>query len=166
MAEQGTFGLDAKRRYVKPYLDSNVFIAWKKGEVVNGVNRAAIAEHILLQAEEQSLYHVTISALTIAEVYKVKGQQQRQSDQTVHELLRYFQHAWFEVIPVDRNVGEEANAFCRRYGILPNDAIHLACALRGGCDVLLAWDNRFCNVNHPDIRIEEPQVIPSLPRKP
>jgi hypothetical protein len=53
---------------------------------------------------------------------------------------------------------------------MPNDAIHLACALRAGCDVLLGWDNRFAKVTHPNIRLEEPQIIgqaelPDMPPK-
>jgi predicted nucleic acid-binding protein len=144
-------------------LDSNVFIAWKKGELINGVDRAAIAEHILLEAEERHSYRITISALTLAEVYKVKGRPERLSNKLTKDLLLYFENEWFDVIPVDRSIGEEANRFCREYGILPNDAIHLACALRAGCDVLLAWDDRFCKVNHPDIRVEEPQIIAARP---
>lgn len=161
MAEQGSLGLIAQQRYERPYLDSNVLIAWKKGEVIDGVDRFAIAQHILLQAEEGRAYRITISALTLAEVYKVKGQPVRLSNKRTEDLLLYFQNDWFDIIPVDRRAGEDANLFCRQYAILPNDAIHLACALRGGCDVLLAWDNRFCKVNHPSIRIEEPQTIPA-----
>ena len=42
--------------YTRPYLDSSVFIAWLKGEVVTRksgevVDRANIAEHILQLAE-------------------------------------------------------------------------------------------------------------------
>lgn len=149
-----------QQRYERPYLDSNVFIAWKKGEVIEGVDRAAIAEHILLQADENHAYRITISALTIAEVYKVRRGGERLSKRATEDLLLYFQHDWFDIIPVDRRIGEDANGFCRQYGILPNDAIHLACALRASCDVLLAWDGRFCKVNHPSIRLEEPQIIP------
>jgi predicted nucleic acid-binding protein len=166
VAEQGRLSLGAQQRYKSPYLDSNVFIAWKKGEVVAGVDRFGIAQHILLEAEEGHAYRITISALTLAEVYKVKGRPERLSNKLTEELLLYFQNDWFDVIPVDRSIGEEANLFCRQYGILPNDAIHLACALRASCDVLLAWDKRFCKVNHPSIRLEEPQIIPVVFRKP
>lgn len=43
-----------------------------------------------------------------------------------------------------------------------NDAVHLTCALRAGCDVLLTWDNDFNAVVHPQIRIEQPQIIGQL----
>jgi hypothetical protein len=66
-----------------------------------------------------------------------------------------------EVIEVDREIGLDAHRFCRQYSsnkLLPNDAIHLACALRASCDVLLAWDTPLTTVSHPGIRIEEPSI--------
>ena len=51
---------------------------------------------------------------------------------------------FIEIIDVDRQLGEQANRFCRTYGLSPADAIHLTCALRAGCDVLLSWDDRNC----------------------
>ena len=54
---------------------------------------------------------------------------------------------------------EEANEFCRKYGLLGNDAIHLACPLHANCVVLLTWDNDFHAISHSQIRIEQPQII-------
>jgi hypothetical protein len=42
------------------------------------------------------------------------------------------------------------------------DAIHLACAVRAECDVLLTWDTPLIGVSHPRIRVEEPQIIGDL----
>ena len=36
-------------QYRYPYLDSSVFIAWLKGEVVRGVDRKEVADHILVR---------------------------------------------------------------------------------------------------------------------
>jgi len=52
------------------------------------------------------------------------------------------------------NVGIET----RTINCGPNDAIHLACALSAGCDVLIAWDRPVASVTHDKIRIEEPSI--------
>jgi predicted nucleic acid-binding protein len=74
-------------------------------------------------------------------------------------MLAFFEHDYIKLVDVDRRIGEQANGFCRQYSLYPNGAIHLACALRGGCDVLLAWDDRFVKVQHPTLRIEEPRIL-------
>ena len=75
------------------------------------------------------------------------------------KILAFFEHEFIELIDVDRAIGEEANRICRNHGLLPADAIHLACALRARCEVLLAWDDRITKTVHPNIRLEEPQII-------
>jgi predicted nucleic acid-binding protein len=80
----------------------------------------------------------------------------------VVDLLKDFERDFVESVEVDREIGFEANLLCRTYAankLYPNDAIHLACALRAKCDVLLAWDRPLNSVSHPNIRIEEPQII-------
>ena len=152
-------------QYQKPYLDASVFIAWIRGEVTaEGVDRGKTANHILTLAERGE-FSVYTSTLTLAEVHKKRrgpmlagGQDER--------ILAYFEHDYVKLIDVDRRIGEEANGLCRKYGILPNDAVHLACALRAGCDVLLAWDPELTAVKHPGIRIEEPRIIGQLEREP
>jgi predicted nucleic acid-binding protein len=147
--------------YQKPYLDSSVFIAWIKGEVVDGVERGAIATHVLHLAERQRVFRITTSALTLAEVHKPRHGTALAEDQD-ERIVTYFEHDFIDLIQVDRQVGAHANALCRQHGLTPNDAIHLACALRAGCDVLLAWDGRFTRVQHAQIRIEEPQMVGQL----
>lgn len=75
------------------------------------------------------------------------------------EILRFFEHDYIDVISVDRMIGEQAHVFCREHALSPADAIHLACAIRGRCDVLLSWDGGLNAVNHPAIRCEEPKSI-------
>ncbi len=144
-------------RYLKPYLDSSVFIAWLKGEVVKGVRRGDIGAHILSQAEAGD-FKIHTSAITLGEVHKLRSTPALADDQD-ERILAYFERDFIIVIDVDRGIGEQANRLCRQYGILPNDGIHLACALRADCDVLLAWDDRFVKVKHPSIRLEEPQLL-------
>lgn len=144
-------------RYERPYLDSSAFISWLKGEVVKGVARGDIVAHIPSQAEAGD-FRIHTAAITLAEVHKLRSTPALANDQD-ERILSYFEHDFIIVIDVDRGIGELANKLCRQFGILPNDAIHLACALRAGCDVLLAWDDRFVKVQHPNIRLEKPQRL-------
>jgi len=146
--------------YAKPYLDSSVFIAWLRGEVsTNGVNRKEIVDQILDDASNGK-HPIIISALTFAEVHKVKGDGRPHLTVAENEkILAFFERDFFRVVDVDRVIGEEANRYCRIYNIKPNDAIHLACALRAKCDTLLFWDRPFiAAVIHSGIRIEEPRI--------
>ena len=147
-------------RYERPCLDSSVFIAWLKGEISKGVDRKQIAEHILRNAE-LGVFRICISALTIAEVHKKRGHE-RLTDDEHTEILQFFEHDYIDVVSVDRMIGEQAHRFCREYGLSPADAIHLACALRAGCDYLLSWDDSLNDVDHPHIRCEEPRVLGQL----
>jgi predicted nucleic acid-binding protein len=148
--------------YQNPYLDSSVFIAWIKGEVANGVDRKDIADHILGLAEKGT-FRINTSAFTLAEVHKKKGSGLPKLDPAEDEvILAFFEHDFFNIIDVTREIGEHANQLCRQYPLSPPDAIHLSCALRAKCDVLLAWDDRLTAVNHPQIRTEPPQKIGQL----
>lgn len=140
--------------YTRPYVDSSVFIAWLNREA----SRFEIADQLIKRAENGD-YPIYISALTLAEVNKIPRSKTAPLTPEKNEMIiKFFQHDFFKVLPVDRAIGEAANRFCREYRIMGNDAIHLACALRAKCDVLLAWDRPLSkNVNHPDIRVEEPE---------
>ena len=60
--------------------------------------------------------------------------------------------------------GEEAHELARQYGLKPTDSVHLACALRAKCDVLLTFDPDFNTVKtDPRIKIQPPQIIPKNP---
>ncbi len=144
-------------QYKKPYLDSTVFIGWIKGEVVKGVNRKEIAEHILDLAEKGT-FQVVTSSLTLAEVHKRRGGS-KLTDKEDEKILSYFEHEFIQIVDVDRQIGEMANQLCREQGLRPNDAIHLACDLRARCDAILSWDDTMNKLNRSDIRCEEPEKI-------
>src|SRR5262249_1175819 len=129
----------------------------QKREVIDRIERGKITAHVLRLAQEEQFLIYT-SALTLAEVHK-KRKGQILSNELDERILAYFEHEYIKIIDVDRRIGEDANRFCRAHGLLGNDAIHLACALRAGCDVLLTWDNDFHSITHPQIRIEQPQII-------
>jgi predicted nucleic acid-binding protein len=147
-------------QYVRPYVDSSVFIAWLWGEVAKDVDRKAVGTHIFKQAE-RGLYKIYISAITLAEVHKKWKLPKLTAPQDMR-LLAFFEHEYIEIVDVDREIGERANELCREFNLNPNDAIHVACALRARCEVLLAWDSDFMKVKLPSLRIEEPSIIGQL----
>ena len=147
-------------QYRYPYLDSSVFIAWLKGEFVQGVDRKEVADHILGSAK-RGKFRICISALTLAEVHKKRGHERLTEDEDT-EILRFFEHDYIDVMSVDRLIGEQAHLFCRQYALSPADGIHLACALRGNCDILLSWDDALNAVSHPRIRCAQPRMLGQL----
>jgi predicted nucleic acid-binding protein len=165
----------AKSYYGKPYLDSGVFIAWIKGEVVKAkdaqgneiiIERGKIGESILTLAESR-VYPIIISTLTLVEVHKKKGKEKLGADEN-QNVLDYFQHDFVNPVTIDRSIGEDANRLCRLHEdkkLSPCDAIHLACAKKAGCDVLLSWDDGLNSVEDPAIRIERPR-LQELPEGP
>lgn len=150
----------ATESYITPYVDSSVFIAWINKEVVAGVDRFAIADHVIKNAERGE-YSIFISALTLSEVHKLpRGTAPPLTKEQDEMIIRFFRNDCFKVLPVDRDIGETANQFCRDYGIHGNDATHLACALRARCEVLLVWDRPLAvRVQRSDIRIESPRIL-------
>ncbi len=164
--------------YVKPYFDSAVFISWLKdvdeGPFADGTrgDRHPISDHVL-QGAENGGYPIITSYLTMAEVFKKKGDgNPALNDDQNGRIVKYFENTWIQWVPVERLIGEDANALLVRFRkekLRPCDAIHLASALRAHCEVLLTWDGPLIQVKHDKIRIEYPQVLtpkPPTPRTP
>lgn len=123
------------------------------------IDRGKIGERVLTLAEN-GVYSIIIPGLTIAEVHKKKGCPRLPDDEN-QNILDYFEYEFVTRVPVDRAIREEANRLCRKYedeGLFPCDAIHLACAKKAGCDVLLSWDAVLNTLNDPDIRTEQPRI--------
>ena len=135
----------ASRDFRKPYVDSSVFFAIIKREAIpcsSGLMRWEVAERILSDAE-QGQYRLYTSAITLAEVRRIKG---RNIALTLYELeivSKFFRNEYIRVAAVTREIAEKAQFLGAQYGILPMDAIHLATAIYLQCDVLLVWDKRF-----------------------
>lgn len=147
-------------RYLRPCFDSSVFLGGLNEEIANGINRGIVFRHIWQKAKDGE-FTVLISAITIAEVYK-KKKRRTPALGILDEFLECLNETFVEVIEVDRETALAAHALCRRFSsakLMPNDAIVLACALRAGCDVLLAWDQPLVGVSHENIRIENPAMI-------
>lgn len=143
--------------YIKPYLESSCFIAWIKGEVVEKVDRKKIVQHILKEAEGGK-YRILTSSWTLAEVHKRKSGPVL-DEKEGSKILDFFEHDFIDIMELTRALGEDAHHLARKYGIKPTDSVHLACAVRARCDVLLSFDPDLTQVRHPDIRIEPPQII-------
>lgn len=152
--------------YGKPYADSSLFIAFIKGEwTVNcdGDKRCDVVQRVFEQMEEANKPIYT-STLTRAEVHLGKpppgstDPAVKLTDAQDESILEFLKRDLFISIDVDTEIGNEATRLARKHGIAPNDATHLASALRAGCDALWAWDKRFEKVRHPKIKVEEPRI--------
>jgi predicted nucleic acid-binding protein len=148
-------------QYKRPYFDSSVFIGWIKGEVIGRIDRRAVADHNFHLAQQKT-FQIYTSAVTLAEVHKIRGKPGALDATQDEAILTFFEHEYIMIIDVDREIGEEANRHCRAFGLQPMDALHLACALRAQCDILLGWDDHFKSVTHPAIRCEAPQALGQL----
>ena len=147
-------------RYLRPCFDSSVFLGGLNEEIANGIKRGVVFRHVWQKAKDGD-FPVLISAITIAEVYK-KKKRVTPSTGVLDEFLQCIDETFVQVIEVDRETALAAHALCRRFSaekLMPNDGIVLACALRAGCDVLLAWDEPLVSVKHESIRIEPPAMI-------
>jgi len=125
--------------YKQPYLESSVFIALIKGEVIDGVDRADIAQHILDDAARER-WPIFTSTFTFAEVIKDR----KRPLLTLEEERRigdYFKHKYIKPVLLDREVGESARRLARIYTLRPADAVHLASAIQAKADELLTWDS-------------------------
>ena len=118
--------------YKQPYLESSVFIALIKGEIVDEIDRADIAQHILDDAEIER-WPIFTSTFTFAEVIKDR----RRPMLTAEEEKRigdYFKHKYIKPVILDREVGESARRLARIHNLRPPDAVHLASAIKAKAD--------------------------------
>jgi predicted nucleic acid-binding protein len=131
--------------FKKPYLDSSVFLALVKREEIpcpGGLVRWQIAERILEDAASGE-YNIFTSTATIAEVRRVRRQDQPLAADELRLVQEFFQHEYIQTIDVTREIAEKAQELGATYGITTIDAIHLSTAIWWECDVLLVWDKRF-----------------------
>ncbi len=132
--------------YQRPYLESSVFIAFIKGEVIGGVDRGEIAQNIFDDAAN-GRWPVFTSTFTLAEVFRDR----RRPQLSVTEEQRidaFFQHEYIKLVTLDRDVAELARKLARAHGLRPADAVHLASAIKAKADELLTWDEGNFPINH------------------
>ncbi|MBL8236831.1 MAG: type II toxin-antitoxin system VapC family toxin [Bryobacterales bacterium] len=154
-------------QYKKPYLESSVFIALIKGEsipqtdsagkLIGYEERGGIGKHILSLAETGQ-FSVYTSSITITEVNKDNPTVKREPE-LESKIVDFFRNAYFKIIDVDRSIAESAHRLCRKTRLRPYDAVHLACAIRAGCDALLTWDSDLLKLTGVGIAICKPQAL-------
>lgn len=150
--------------YTKPYLETSVFIALIKGEVIDGIDRGEIAQHILDDAGT-GRWPIFTSTFTIVEVFKKRNRPALtiEEEQTIDA---FFKHEYIKLVTLDRYVAEQGRRLARAYNLRPADAIHLASAIRIKADQLLTWDDDFPkNTTIEGVLIREPFWLgqPELP---
>ena len=150
-------------QYTKPYIESSCFIAWIKGDVdkKRKIEWKKVLKHVLDLAQGGT-YRIITSSWTLAEVHKRKSGPVLNNVQS-KRILSYFEHEFIDIVEVTREIGESAHLLARKHNLKPTDSVHLACALRMQCDVLLSTDPDLLNIKEKNIRIEEPKIIPLNP---
>ncbi len=139
----------------KVYWDSSVWIALIKGETVKGIDRTVVPRMILEDAENGKVT-IFISRLTIVEVHKKRhyANLTRQEDDRVQ--ADFFKHEYIKKIDVDSWVAERARQLAWEYNLNPNDAIHVASAIKVNAEILHHWDGDFGKVPSDIMPSEEP----------
>jgi predicted nucleic acid-binding protein len=142
------------------YWDANPFCAvFNKEE-----GRVESCRQVLKAAEAKELKIVT-SAMTIAEVVRVKGMERIPRVETI--LKEFFEHEFLIVVSVDRSVATKARQLMYEFPALkPMDAIHLATAIKGKVFEMQTYDGGLLNLSGkigvPPLSIRQP----SLPNPP
>ena len=131
--------------YQRPYLESSVFIAFIKGEVINTIDRGEIAQHILDDASA-GRWPIFTSTFTLAEVVRA-GNRPLLTPAEEKRIDDFFKHEYIKLVILDREVAELARKLARNHRLRPPDAIHLASAIKAQADELLTWDEGDFPIN-------------------
>jgi len=146
--------------YTNPYLETTVFIALIKGEIVEGIDRGQIAQNILDDASRER-WAILTSTLTIVEVFK-KRNHPALTEVEEQKIDAFFKHEYIKLVTLDRPVAEHARKLARVYNLRPIDAVHLASAIRAKADQLLTWDSDFPHKIIEGVQIREPYWLGQL----
>lgn len=139
----------------KVYWDSSVWIALIKGEIVKGVDRCVVPKMILEDAKDGKVT-IFISRLTIVEVHKKRKYPSLTREEDDKVQVDFFAHEYIKKIDVDNWVAQRANELAWQYNISPNDAIHVASAIKVKAEMLHHWDGDFGKVPPNIMPSEEP----------
>ena len=127
------------------YWDSSVWIALIKGEIVKGVDRCLVPRMILDDAKDGKVT-IFISRLTIVEVHKKRSYFSLTKEEDDRVQAGFFKHEYIKKIDVDSWVAERARQIAWDHNLKPNDAIHVASAIKVKAEVLHHWDGDFDKV--------------------
>jgi predicted nucleic acid-binding protein len=143
------------------YFDSCLFIELLQQD---HKDRFEACDDLRIQAARMDLLIAT-SALTIAEVFKVRGVGSFSDDKS-KKILAFFENQYIVIRPVDRYTAEMAHDIARKHSLTCNDAIHVATALIAKVPVLYTYDGvggrrkgllrHHLKIGKPALRIEQP----------
>lgn len=122
--------------YRRIYLDADIYLALIKGEA----GRVETARSLLRDGQEKR-FTVVASTLIYAEVCG-HGEVRAAQDAVAvdQKVSAFFEHGFIQWVEVDLVVAREARRLSREYRLRGADAIHLASAVRAGCQLLMTWN--------------------------
>lgn len=146
------------KRIPRRYWDANAFL----GIFNNEPDKVAQCETVLKAARAGALQVVT-SAVTLAEVIKVKGQP-RLKRQAEEDIRKFFQHDWIVIVECDRQIAVQARQLMWEFEFLDHkDAIHVATAVRARVVQLDTFDESLCKITgrigNPPLVIGHPNLV-------
>lgn len=149
------------RRTPRRYWDANTFIGFFNNEP----DKVAACQTVLKAAQAGSVQIVT-SAVTLAEVIKVKGQPRlkREAEETIRD---FFKHSWIVIVECDRTLAVAARQLMWDHEFLDHkDAIHVATAIRAGVSQLDTFDEPLCGISgkigNPPLAIGHPNLVEQI----
>jgi predicted nucleic acid-binding protein len=141
------------------YWDSCVFIS----AIQRTKDRFDILNNILDDAKADKIKIVS-STLAIAEIVKLEqGLDSSKLTEDASRIKDFLENKYFHIRNVDRAIAEEAASIAREFKIKPQDAIHVATALRYQCSCLQTYDGGLLGldskIGRPPLRIELPHCL-------
>ena len=128
---------------LKIYLDTSVI-----GNLVNDNTPEKTADTLKLWEEiKTNKYEVFLSEVFLTEINE-------SPDKIRGKLLNYLQEIEYSLISINNRVEDIASKFIELKILTPksyDDCQHIACAIVGGCDVIVSWNFRHI-VNHKTIK--------------
>ncbi|HEX5245512.1 MAG TPA: type II toxin-antitoxin system VapC family toxin [Gaiellaceae bacterium] len=129
-------------QYTKPYADSNVYISTLKGPDAEDPAKVQTSVDILLLGESGA-FQIYASTFIEAEVIKAPGESAPLTPDQERVITEYLDREFIVWVELDRLIAQKARQLSRAFGMKPADAVHVATALRAGCDQFLTWDEKL-----------------------
>ncbi len=140
----------------KRYWDSNCFLGYLKGES----DKESACRAVLNEAKNGRIIIVT-SALTLAEVVKLKGEAPVPVEDSL-TLEKAFKQDYIRLRNVNSHIAELARKMVWEYGFDPKDSIHVATAIEIHIAFFDTFDKDLIRLNgavgNPPMRIGIPNV--------
>ncbi len=152
---------EPKRRY----WDSNVFLAWIKGEP----GRVEVCEAIVRLARDEECLIIT-SAITLAEV--VRPRQKGTVEMTEAEdqkIVAFFSNPFLRFVDLTPPLATRSRRLQWQFNLGVRDAVHVVSAIAGAADVIETYDPDFNKVDRsivpgcPPIRQPQTKPLPLFP---